>query len=206
MTSLRTLRPEDVRACAALHRRAFPSFFLSELGEPFLREFYRGFVGGEDAVSVVAADPSGRIIGVVVGTTEPRGFFKRLLARRWWAFALASASFAVRKPRHIPRLLRAVLYRGEIPVAVDGALLSSICVDPNAAPGTGRALLEAFTARGHINAIDAAFLTTDARDNDRVNRFYQLSGWGLAGSYSTAEGRLMNVYQWRSASGELNEG
>ena len=41
--TIRRLRAEDLGPVAKLHRESFPSFFLSELGERFLREFYRGF-------------------------------------------------------------------------------------------------------------------------------------------------------------------
>ena len=90
-----------------LHRRAFPSFFLSELGPAFLREFYRGFLA-EGAVAVTAHDDSGRLVGVVVGHVNPSGFFRRLLVKRWYAFAFASLSLVVRRPSVVPRLPKTI--------------------------------------------------------------------------------------------------
>ena len=61
MTSLTTgpLRPSDVAELARIHREAFPTFFLSSLGEPFLRQFYAGFVGQRASVLVEnKIDPS----------------------------------------------------------------------------------------------------------------------------------------------------
>ncbi len=194
--TLRPITQADVEPCASLHCVAFPGFFLSELGEPFLREFYRSFVDSDSAVSAVALGPDGEPIGVVVGTTNPSGFFRRLLAQRWFAFALASVVLAVRRPRYIPRLLRAVRYRGVSPGETNGALLSSICVSPSAPPGTGRRLLAAFVASVAERGVSTAHLTTDSDDNDRVNRFYTAAGWRLVDDYTTPEGRRMNCYLW----------
>ncbi|QCX29043.1 GNAT family N-acetyltransferase [Nocardioides jishulii] len=196
---IRRLEAGDVPACASLHQRAFPSFFLSQLGPRFLREFYRGFLGDPEAVALVAEDGSGGIAGVVVGTHAPAGFFSRLLKRRFVGFALASLLAVVRRPSSLPRLLRAVSYRGQVPIEVRGALLSSICVDPDGqGSGFGTQLIRAFEREvdrqsGH------AYLVTDRSDNEAANAFYQRNGWTLAGAYTTAEGRAMNCYTYTTS-------
>ena len=43
----------DAVPLAKMHRAAFPDFFLSRLGEPFLVQFYLGFVTDPTAVIVV---------------------------------------------------------------------------------------------------------------------------------------------------------
>ena len=191
-----SLTSADVRSLARLHREAFPGFFLSTLGEPFLVQFYRGFLTDDSAVSVVARGADGRVRGAVVGTTEPAGFFRRLVKSRWPGFVLASARVVVLNPRAAPRLLRAVRYRGETPAGCQGALLSSLCVDPSLqGTGVGRQLVEAWTREvASRGVVDMAFLTTDAEDNSGVNRFYQAQGWVLSDSYATREGRSMNRY------------
>lgn len=191
---LELLTRARVAECATLHRVAFPDFFLSQLGERFLCEFYAAFVDDPDAVTAVSVDRSGNVLGVVVGTLSPEGFFTRLLKRRWYAFARASLALVLRKPSHAPRLLRAVAYRGQVPVETSGALLSSICVAPQARGlGVGSQLLRAF--EGYVDARGiSAFLVTDQVGNDAVNRFYRDHGWRLAGSYDTPEGRAMNCY------------
>ncbi|WP_446213718.1 GNAT family N-acetyltransferase [Micromonospora sp. IBSANI012] len=189
------LTAADVPAAAALHARAFPRFFLSRLGEPFLREFYAGFVDDPDAVTVVSRAADGTLVGVVVGTTTPDGFFRRLLRRRGPRLARAAIRPALRDPRAALRLLRGVAYRGEVPLAARGALLSSICVDPAVAQaGHGRRLIDQWWRAVRQRGVDAAYLTTDADDNDRVNRFYRRAGWTLLGAYTTPEGRRMNCY------------
>ncbi|MCK6095142.1 GNAT family N-acetyltransferase [Micrococcus sp. EYE_162] len=191
------LRRRHIPQVAALHRAAFPDFFLSQLGEGFLREFYAGFLEDPDAVTAVVEDGAGHVVAAAVGSTSPAGFFRRLLRRRWAGFAYQSAKAALRAPRRAPRLLRAVGYRGGAPGVddPDGALLSSVFVAPGRqGAGVGRLVLEGWTRRASGLGADRAFLTTDASGNDAVNAFYQRAGWSLDTTYTTPEGRPMNRY------------
>jgi len=200
-----SIRREDADALAGLHARAFPSFFLSSLGVPFLRQFYLGFVGDPTAVTVVARD-GGTPVGCVVGTIEPKGFFTRLLRRRLLGFGVASARAAVTRPRSIRRLLRGLLYRGGADHApTGGALLSSICVDPARRDvGLGADLISRWSELAAAMGASTAYLTTDAIDNEAVNRFYQRAGWTLAGTASTPEGRSMHTYTVTLPTGASN--
>lgn len=194
--SCRPLRLADVGDVASLHQRAFPSFFLTRLGEPFLVQFYRGFIGDPTAVTAVAQDDAGRLVGAVVGTLEPSGFFRRLLLRRWPAFVLASVRAVVQSPAAAPRLLRAVTYRGGVESGTGGALLSSICVDPALrGHGIGRRLITAWTEAASVGGASRAFLTTDAEDNATTLRFYESCGWTRDATFRTPEGRSMHRYQ-----------
>ena len=125
-----------------------------------------------------------------------RGFYGRLVKRQMLRFAAAAASSVARRPWILPRLVRAVRYRGGVPVPVSGALLSSICVSPAAqGAGVGSAVLVEWLRRVAATGVGAAYLTTDAVGNDDVNRFYSRHGWWLAGTFTTAEGRAMNCYR-----------
>ena len=191
-----TYTAADVPALAALHRRAFPDFFLSRLGEPFLRQLYLGYISDPDAVVSVARAQDGRVVGVCVGTTHPSGFFSRLLKQRFFGFFGASLLAVLRNPRFAPRLLAALTYRGDVPPGLDGALMSSSCVDPDAQNGgIGRALDDAWRVRAAQLGAQTAFLITDADGNDAVNRFHQRGGWQLSDQYVTSQGRRMNRYR-----------
>jgi len=105
---VRALKANDVAAVVAVHRRAFPEFFLSFLGPRFLRGFYGAFLVDSLGLGFVAVVEGGRVLGVVVALLDPSGYFKRLLKRRWWAFCLTSVS-AVLRPAEFdsPAFLRA---------------------------------------------------------------------------------------------------
>ena len=185
---------DDIGELARLHRLAFPDFFLSSLGDRFLAQFYVGFLRDPSAVTVVAKAADGRIVGAVVGTTEPEHFFRNLLRRQWLGFAIASARTMVVQPSVAPRLVRAVRYRGPRGSA-SAALLSSVCVHPSLqGRGIGSILLREWTLSAARCGAMAARLATDAEQNDAVNAFYQDHGWNLTGFYHTREGRTMNEY------------
>jgi GNAT superfamily N-acetyltransferase len=189
------LKASDAKALAGIHRRAFPDFFLSSLGEPFLTQLYRGFAEDSSAITVVVRDERGIPCGAAVGTTEPAGFYRRLVKLRWPGFVAASACAAITSPTTVPRLLRAISYRGELPSVGQWALLSSVCLDPSLqGSGVGRQLATTWLERARTMGVTHAFLTTDANDNDVINRFYIAQGWTLADELVTHEGRHMNRY------------
>jgi ribosomal protein S18 acetylase RimI-like enzyme len=190
----RPLTLADVPAAVKVHLAAFPSFFLSFLGPRFLRLLYSEFATDPACVALVA-EADGRVAGAVAGPLQPAGYFSRLVKRRWFAFALASSGAVLRKPLIIPRLFRALFYRGEAPTGKSRALLSTIAVDPAVqGAGIGRKLVAAWLAEVQSRGASGAYLTTDAEGNDAVNRFYQQLGWQLEHTWLTPEGRRMNRY------------
>lgn len=195
--STTALQPAHVDTLVRIHTEAFPNFFLSSLGPGFLRNFYLGYLTDETAVSVVAVRAGGEPVGGVVGTVQPAGFYSRLLRKRGFHFALAAAGASLRRPRTIPRLLRAMNYRGDSSGSGSGgALLASICIDPAyQGTGLGRRLLGEWEAAATRKGSHSAYLTTDAVGNDGVIRFYEKAGWVSVGSFVTDEGRKMNRYE-----------
>jgi ribosomal protein S18 acetylase RimI-like enzyme len=196
LVTIRAATLEDLLETSAVHKAAFPGFFLTLLGDRFLRELYRGFL--EDSASIwLVASHSSRPIGFVVGTTEPAGFFKRLLMCRWHAFIVAGAAGFFRRPLQvIRRFLAALVYRGEKPQGIDGAtLLSSIGVSPRyAGRGVGVALVEHFCQEAFSRGASHVYLLTDSTNNDGANRFYVKCGFSLESSFARDGGRKMNRY------------
>jgi glycosyltransferase involved in cell wall biosynthesis/GNAT superfamily N-acetyltransferase len=185
---------EDVPAAVRVHLDAFPGFFLSILGPAFLRNLYAGFCSEVDGIGYVATDANGTTLGVVAGTVQPQGFFKRLLLSHWWKFGLSALPAILRDPSCLPRVARALFYRGDAPHN-PGALLSTIAVTPDAqGHGVGKALIEAFCTEALLRGASRVYLTTDAVGNDAVNHFYTRQGFTLDGAYQTSEGRAMNRY------------
>lgn len=193
---LRVARSEDVAAMTRIHLMAFPGFFLSFLGPRFLRVLYAATIADRTGVALVAHDDH-RILGFATGTTEPSGFYRRLLVRRWWSFGWAAVGPALKRPRVIPRLLRAFRKPGEKSNAAEDptALLMSIAVAPDAqGRGVGRALIQAFRIACRDRGAKHLNLTTDRVANDATNQFYQQLGFTLARQFNTAENRAMNEY------------
>lgn len=189
------LLSSHVDTVVKLHLKAFPDYFLSFLGPRFLREFYISFTLDSQGIGYIASAPDGHILGVIVGSVDPRGYFHRLLKRRWLAFCLASITAILKRPSCISRLFRAVFYRGESPAGSKRALLSSIAVDPNIQRiGAGKKLVMCWVEEARRRGASGCYLTTDTDNNDKVNAFYQSLKWRLECTCTTPQGRRMNRY------------
>lgn len=189
------LEQKHIYSSVDIHMKSFPNFFLSSLGPAFLYEFYSNFLNDEKGVGFVACEGNGKLLGVIVGPINPKGYFKRLLYRRWWAFSLSSLYAIVRKPSSALRLIRAIFYRGNTPPGPIRALLSSIAVSPDAqAMGIGKSLVDAWTTEMRRRGAFGCYLTTDAERNTTVNEFYLKLGWRIDSSFVTPEGRRMHCY------------
>lgn len=193
---VRCMISSDVESVVSLHIRAFPGFFLSFLGPRFLREFYQSFTCDPSGVALVAEEAcDNRIVGVIAGPVVPDGYFRRLLLRRWWAFCLASTWAVLRNPLIIPRLCRALFYRGEPSADMTRALLSSIAVLPESQNrGVGQLLVKAWVDEVRKRGATGCYLTTDAENNDAIKRFYERAGWKISETFVTPEGRKMCRY------------
>lgn len=191
------LRAEHTNAVVDLHMQAFPDFFLTFLGRSFLRQMYLCYQDDPATIALVASRKTDdEILGAVIGPLQVASFYKRILVRRWWRFALAALGAVLRRPSVVPRLLRAVRYRGDAPVGeTDRALLASIAVSPAAqGMGVGKLLTMAFLAKVREAGLPGAYLTTDAENNDVVNAFYRRQGWKVESRFTTPEKRKMLRY------------
>ena len=101
----------------------------------------------------------------------------------------------VRRPSCVPRLFRAVFYRGESPSGPTRALLSSVAVDQNIQrSGVGKKLVGYWVDEARRRGASGCYLTTDADGNNKVNDFYQSLNWRIENTYTTPEGRRMYYY------------
>jgi ribosomal protein S18 acetylase RimI-like enzyme len=195
----RPLKPIDLAKAVELHMAAFPDFFLTFLGPAFLRLLY-GFYAADEHAVALAGERDGQIIATVLGTSRPENFYKRMAQKHFVLFAWACFKPLLRRPAILPRLVRALLYRGDPPLASEnGALLASICVDPNSrGSGIGNAMLMAFEREMWQRNAAFVYLTTDRDENQAVQGFYGKQGWSLQAEFTTPEGRRMQRYwKWR---------
>lgn len=196
---IRPAQTSDIAQVVQVHIQAFPGFFLTLMGTRFLRLLYSGFLNHPTGISLVAcpqARPS-EVIGFVVGTTQPQGFFSQLLRQHWLAFAMASLWPLLKKPGLVfVKLWSALFYRGEsLPDQPNAALLSSLGVKPTAqGQQIGQQLVSAFLAHAQTAGATAVYLTTDQSDNTKANHFYTKLGFKLAGTCKRPHGRILNRY------------
>ncbi len=192
---IRTMTQGDLKLVVAAHLASFPDFFLSFLGPRFLALYYSGVCTAPEGIAFVYLNDSGSPAGFVAGTSNPRGFYSRLLKRGWLKFALASVNAVVRKPSTVSRIARGLFHPGGNPVGDDVAGLFSIGVLPELqGTGAGKMLVHMFLDEARKRGCKRVFLTTDRDNNAAVNSFYEKLGFTIERHYVTPEGRRMNEY------------
>lgn len=193
--NLRPLGTNNVNDVVNIHLSSFPGFFLSFLGPRFLSLFYSGICSVPEGIAFVYLNDNGTPAGFVAGTSNPRGFYSRLLKRDWLKFALASIIPVLKKPSVFKRIARAVSHPSDNPIGDDVAGLFSIGVLPELqGAGAGKKLVQAFLEEARQRGCKRVFLTTDRDNNDAVNAFYSKFGFNVERQYVTPEGRRMNEY------------
>jgi ribosomal protein S18 acetylase RimI-like enzyme len=193
----RLMKPDDCDAAVSIHIRSFQGFFLTFLGPNFLSLLYRSIVSDSSGVAFVVEEKN-KIVGFVVGSTQPSGLYKRLLKKHLVAFFLSSVGAFLRKPAIFPRLIRAFTISGQQLPAENCATLMSIAVDPTCqGKGIGKLLVKAFLSEAQLRGSHYVNLTTDVVNNESANIFYQSLGFELFRNFTTMEGRIMNEYLFK---------
>lgn len=199
MVYIRELCIEDkgyIKAIAMLHKKAFPSFFLTQLGITFLRVLYCGYLEDRDS-GIIIAEEDEEVIGFIAYSKDYSLFYKRLMKKHFLKFALSSAGASLRHPSFSRRLLGAFTKSKSVVKKEKYVELASICVDPEyQGRGIGSSLVSCLKTMVDYEVYAYINLETDAEDNERVNNFYKKNGFSLAGNYTTREGRKMNEYRY----------
>lgn len=192
-------------AVVDIHLASFTGFFLSSMGRQFLNEFYSSVLSDETHLAFVCST-NGTISGFVVGTTQPSGFYRRTLRRNWWRFLMASTLPVLKDPVTVLKLLqRLIMVKGAV-FDHHRSLLMSIAVDPaEQGKGVGRQLVSAFLQKAKSCGASSVVLSTDAINNDSVNRFYLSAGFQILRTYFTPEKRQMNEYIYQLANSDSAE-
>jgi GNAT superfamily N-acetyltransferase len=165
------------------------------MGPTFIRCLYEEVLNDPSGIALVCRQGP-KVRGFAAGTTEPRGFYGRLMARRWVRFALASIVPVIKHPQIVPRLLGAFRKTKEQPDYKGLGLLMSVAVDPELQQGgVGTALVQAFLKECRSRGLVSVHLTTDRSGNARVNRFYSKMGFTISHAITTRQGRVMNDYR-----------
>ena len=181
---------------AELHRRAFPHFFLTQLGISFLKTLYKGYLEDNES-GIIVAEEDEKLVGFIAYSNDYSRFYKGLIKHHLFKFAICSAGATIRHPSFIKRILGAFKKSNSVAKEERYVELASICVEPRIENhGVGTQLIDFLKGFVDFNKYAFINLETDADGNDSVNKFYLKNGFELARQFTTAEGRRMNEYRY----------
>ena len=200
MSLIKELENNDFRCLneiCELHTLAFPHFFLTRLGVPFLKALYRGYIEDPNSGIIIALEGK-KIVGFAAYSEDYPLFFKKMIKKHVVRFALCSAKVAFLHPSYIKRILGAFKKSDSVTKTEKYVELASICVDPEKKNhGIGTALISRLKSTVDFSKFSYINLETDADNNKAANDFYLNNGFVLSRCYSTPEGRKMNEYVYK---------
>ncbi|RDK12127.1 GNAT family N-acetyltransferase [Cupriavidus lacunae] len=175
----RLAEPNDLNQVVDVHLAAFPGFFLTTLGRPFLTVMYRAFLSQPGSVFVVAEE-NGQLQGFAVGALK-RGEGDRTLALKYlFRFLCALIPAVLRNPVRVTRRILGQMLsgRGQPEFPDHSAVLRSIGILPEEkGKGLANDLLCDFEKQARAKGAEAVVLTTDAASNERAIGFYKKNGY-----------------------------
>lgn len=185
-----------IEALSRLHMKAFPDFFLTQLGRPFLKTLYKGYLEDENS-GILVAEVNGKLAGFIAYSNAYSEFYRGLIKKHLIRFGFCSLLAVVRHPSFCKRLLGAFKKSNEVLKEEAYVELASICVNPKIGnKGIGSRLIQQLKRITDFSTYRYINLETDACENDAVNQFYLKNDFRLARQYLTAEGRKMNEYRY----------
>lgn len=178
-TSIRKANDKDVEGIVSIHKQAFSDFFLTSLGDRFLRLYYASFIASGGG-AVFCAVSKGVIVGFSACSYVSKGFNSSLIRKEPFKFGIEALRLLFCKPSAIVRLAKNMKKKSQdASIEDDGsyAELYSIAVSPSSQGcGIGKLLLEVteWDVKGHNNRVS---LTTDYYNNDNTLAFYRALGY-----------------------------
>jgi GNAT superfamily N-acetyltransferase len=194
------------------HRAHFPDGFFARLGPAFLTAYYRAYAFSAAALAYVA-EADGRVVGYLVGVTDPvihrRDMIRRRRRSLLWRGLVA---LSIRPPLTVQflrtraaRYARKMLCRSGDPSPGASAPPARVAVlgyvavtATHQSRGAGSALVERFLSDAEAAGCDRATLVTLSGAGG-AGPYYQDRGWQAGGRHTDIDGRLLTTYEWRFA-------
>lgn len=179
MKTIRKVVSEDVDSIVAIHEKAFPDFFLTTLGNKFLKLYYKCLCQSKNAVTL-CAEENGVLVGFATSSYLSHGFNTLLIKNNLCKFGLMTMQLLLTNPKAVLRLAKNLEKKTDENIVDDKgdyAELYSIAVLPKyQGMGIGKSLLMAIE-KDVIKHNRTISLTTDYYNNDKTIGFYHSLGY-----------------------------
>lgn len=188
MATVRKAERRDVSRIVEIHLERFSSFFLTTLGDYFLKSFYIAFL--KDPGVLLVLEDGNEIKGFAAGSRNSSGFFKKLLRNNLFGFMLAGVKILCTNPLALKRIATNA-DKSEKNSVIFAELLSIATVKNR--KGYGKILLQEFEKEIDNKNTEnlPVSLTTDYADNDKAVQFYKDSGYEVMEVFESYQKRKM---------------
>ncbi len=103
--NVRKAATTDVDSIVAIHKQAFPDFFLTTLGDSFLRLYYSCMCRCDKVVTLCAVE-DGEVVGFASSALKSAGFNSRLIKSNMIPFMGESIKLLLTRPTSLVRLVK----------------------------------------------------------------------------------------------------
>jgi len=189
---IRKIEKKDLQSVIEVHCSAFNSFFLTELGNDFLKLYYGSLLKIPDGY-LFGYFIKNELLGFCAATTQSAGFNVRLIKSRFIHFFCISLKLLFTNPKALLRLCKNFTKKSTA-INDDGkyAELLSIAVNTNKQGlGIGKLLLQALENDMQQRGCKKISLTTDFYDNENAIQFYKKFGYEIMYEFTAHPDRKM---------------
>ena len=177
---IKEILKEDLSKVVMVHKDSFKGFFLTELGDRFLKVYYDCV--RKDARGVLLGFYNeGQLFGFCAATTVSKGFNSHLVKKDLFRFSLIGLGLVITRIRALVRLLKN-FSKTDSSTQDDGEyaeLLSIGVSDKKQRQGIGKKLLLQLEKELRLKGCSDLSLTTDFNNNEKTIQFYKGLGYEI---------------------------
>lgn len=177
---IKEISKEDVTKVVCVHKDSFKGFFLTELGDHFLKVYYDCVRKDERGILLGFYD-EGALFGFCAATTLSKGFNTQLVKKNLFRFSFIGLGLVFTRILALIRLVKN-FSKTNSTTQDEGeyAELFSIGVsDKKQGQGIGKKLLIQLEKELRLKGCTALSLTTDYNDNGKAIQFYKGLGYEI---------------------------
>lgn len=165
-----------------VHTSAFPGFFLTQLGDNFLKLYYKSVLKSKAGILLVCIEQD-EVVGFCAACTKSKNFNSKLIKENLCEYILEGIKLVFTKPKALMRLYNNMSKTSsDVEDKGEYAELMSIGVRKKIQnKGVGKALLKELEKILKCECIKQLSLTTDMTDNEKTLSFY--SNYGFTSMY-----------------------
>lgn len=174
------IKKDDLMKVVKVHKDSFKGFFLTGLGDHFLKVYY-DCVRKDDNGILLGFFQDGQLLGFCAATTIAKGFNVQLVKKNALKFSLISFRLMWTRIGALIRLLKN-FSKSDSSLEYDGnyAELLSIGVLSNYhGLGIGKKLLLELEKEMKLKKVSKLSLTTDYDNNEKTINFYKALGYDI---------------------------